>query len=59
MDMVEDMLDQALDDREEISMAFFKKLHESIGENVVPNMLKDCQYYCDRKRDNDLSRMFE
>ena len=49
--MLQDMLDRAMDKREDIAVHFFQKLNASMAQGTLPNMIEDlfC-YYSAHKR---------
>lgn len=45
-DVLQDMLDRAMDKREDIAVHFFQKLNASMAQGTLPNMIEDlfCYY---------------
>ena len=60
-DVLKDMLDRAMDKREDIAVHFFQKLNSSMAQGTLPNMIEDlfC-YYRAHKRGwkQDMQRDF-
>ena len=55
--LLQDMLDDAIDKREEIAVHFFKKLHSSMPKGSLPNMIKDLCCFYDTRKQGWASRM--
>ena len=55
--LLQDMLDDAIDKREEIAVQFFKKLHSSMPKGSLPNMIKDLCCFYDTRKQGWASRM--